>query len=96
MKGGGKRMLPKELIEDLENDVAIIDLCRKYGLSRNFVRNQLKKMGIKQNTWGGYRNGCGRKKKERNGELQKIREKNAKLMKPTREGVKVKPKFKLW
>jgi len=89
-------MLPKELIEDFENDVTIIDLCRKYGLSRDFVRKQLKKMGIKKSTWGGRRNGCGRKKKERNGELQKIREKNAKLNKPTREGVKVRPKFKLW
>ncbi|MCK4320970.1 hypothetical protein KAX08_00405 [candidate division WOR-3 bacterium] len=88
--------LPKELIEDYKSNVAIPELCCKYGLNRYTVRDQLMKMGIKrEDTWGGKRKGCGRKKRERSSELQRIRDKNVKL-KSTREGVKVRPKFKLW
>ena len=89
--------LPKDLIEDYKSNVMIGDLCRKYDLPREVIRNQLVKIGVREKaSWGGHRKGCGRKKREENSELQKIRDKNAKLNKPTREGVKVRSKFKLW
>ena len=94
-----KTQLPKELIEDYKSNVQITDLCRKYELSREIIRNQLIKMGVREKTtWGGRRKGCGRKrcKKDRGSEIRAIRDKNAKLNKPIREGVKAKPKFKLW
>ena len=82
MKIGGENMntLSKELIEDFKSDVQISDLCRKYGISRKVIRNQLIEMGLKkENQWGGCRKGCGRKKAKKGEELQKIREQNMKI-----------------
>ena len=82
--------LPEELIEDSKKGVMIADLCRKYELSREVIRNQLMKIGVREKkTWGGRRKGCGRKRKERS-EIKVIRNQS------TREGVKVNPRFKLW
>lgn len=88
--------LPKALIKDFKNDVPIVDLCKKYGLTYFIINRRLVKMGLKKVVRGGYREGCGRKKIEKSSELQRIRDKNAKLNKSTGEGVKVRPKFKLW
>lgn len=74
--------LPKELIEDFENNVTIVNLCKKYGLTYFIIRNELKKLGlIKKNIWGGRREGCGRKKMEKSGELERIRERNKEINK---------------
>lgn len=94
-----RTQLPKELIEDYKSGALIINLCCKYELSRDTIRNQLIKIGVrKKGTWGGCRKGCGRKrcKEERGSEMRAIREKSAKLNKPTREGIRVRPRFKLW
>lgn len=90
-----RTQLPKELIEDYQNDVAIIDLCRKYDLNRNTISNQLIKIGVREKkTWGGRRKGCGRKRRERGTEIRKIREKNAKMRFAKQpEGTKVNPRF---
>ena len=100
MKDGGKKMkrtqLPEELIEDYKSNVMIPDLCKKYGLTRYIVRDQLMKMGIKEKaTHGGCRRGCGRKRIDKDSELQRIREQNKRSFTKS-EGVKVTPKFRLW
>lgn len=71
--------LPKELIEDFKSNVRITDLCRKYELTYRVVKNQLIEMGLSERSaWGGHRQGCGRKRKESNSELERIRERNSK------------------
>ena len=73
-------ILPQELIEDFKSHVAITDLCRKYELPYRKIKSQLIEMGLSDKTpWGGYREGCGRKKKETGGELRRIRAKNQKM-----------------
>lgn len=57
--------LPNELIEDYENNVMIVDLCQKYGVTYFIVRNRLKKLGLlEEKSWGGKRANCGRKRIE--------------------------------
>jgi len=92
-----KTILPQELIEDYKSNARITDLCRKYELTYRAVKSQLIKMGLSgQPIRGGYREGCGRKKKETGGELHKIRAKNQE-MKFTQqpEGVKANPRSNL-
>jgi len=72
--------LSKELIEDFKNNVMIVDLCKKYGLNYFIVINGLKKLGlIKEKSWGGKRQNCGRKKIEKDNELNKIRKHNKEI-----------------
>ena len=90
-----RRQLPKGLIEDFKDNVAVVDLSRKYGLSRNIISNQLLKIGVKKKgTWGGHRDSCGRKRIKRGNELRKIREKNAKMSFPKQpEGTRANSRF---
>ena len=73
-----RTQLPKELIEDYKSGALITNLCCKYELSKDTIRNQLIKIGVrKKGTHGGCRKGCGRKrcKEERGSEMRAIREK---------------------
>jgi len=61
-----KKQLPKELVEDFKSNAPIKDLCCKYGLTHHIVKDQLMKMGLSEKpVWGGYRKGCGRKRREK-------------------------------
>jgi len=74
-----KNNLPEELINDFKSNVRITDLCRKYELTYQTVKNQLMQMGLSEKSaWGGHRQGCGRKRKEKDSELERIRERNLK------------------
>jgi len=88
--------LSKELIEDFKNNVMIVDLCKKYGLTYFIVRNGLKKLGLinKEKSWGGKRQNCGRKKIEKDNELERIRKRNAKMsFEKQPEGSRANPRF---
>jgi len=88
--------LPKELIEDFKNNMMIVDLCKKYGLTYFIVRNGLQKLElIKEESWGGKRSNCGRKKIEKNNELEKIRKHNEETKSLTKQsgGNTVRPRF---
>ena len=89
--------LPQELIEDFKSNARITDLCKKYELTYKAVKDQLMKMGLtNQPVHGGYRIGCGRKKKQHN-ELRRIREQNKTLQfQQQPEGTKANPRFRLY
>jgi len=89
--------LPDELIEDFKSNVAITVLCRKYSLTYCVVKDQLIEMGLsKKSAWGGSRQGCGRKRKEKGSELQRIREHNTKTQFTKQpEGTKANPRSNL-
>ena len=71
--------LPDELINDFKSNVAITVLCRKYSLTYSVVKDKLIQMGLSEKSaWGGHRVGCGRKRKEKDSELERIRERNLK------------------
>ena len=89
--------LPEELIEDFKSNVRITDLCRKYELTYQIVKNQLMQMGLSEKSaWGGHRQGCGRKWKEKDSELERIRERNLKTQFPKQpEGTLANPRSNL-
>ena len=90
--------LPEELINDFKGNVRITDLCRKYELNYQNVKNQLIEMGLSEKSaWGGHREGCGRKRKVKNNELERIRECNLKTRFAKQpEGTLANPRFNLW
>ena len=90
--------LPEELIDDFKSNVRITDLCRKYELTYQTVKNQLIKMGLSEKSiWGGRREGCGKKRIDRNSELQRIRERNLKTpFAKQPEGTLANPKSDVW
>jgi len=92
-----KNNLPEELINDFKSNVAIKDLCRKYELTYQVVKDQLMKMGLsKKSIWGGSRQGSGRKRKEKGSELQRIRERNSKTQFTKQpEGTRANPRSNL-